>query len=207
MWKSPRERPGLYGGYWSVSQPNLWSLSLTRLAVCGRALSCKRMIPFDSIPGRFDFIACSSTLSHQETNHISLRFFACLHFQCWANTHYAHLQSNKETTVWTCAFSELVVSIRNNKVANFCEERVLWRVFGFHMTAPYNINIHYIYSMTKVWSIFDARYSSLTLYLCVIFLHAIPGEGTQTRRGRKKKLKIGNFCFALEVTEGSISEF
>ena len=49
---------------------------------------------------------CSSTISQQETNHTSLLFFACLHFQCRTNTlHYAHLKSNKETTVWTCAFS------------------------------------------------------------------------------------------------------
>ena len=39
--------------------------------------------------------------------------------------HYAHLQSNKETTVWTCAFSlcmsptlQMAVSIRNNSVAS-----------------------------------------------------------------------------------------
>ena len=58
--------------------------------------------------------------------------------------HYAHLQSNKETTVWTCAFSlcmssalQIAVSIRNNSVASFCEECVLWRVLGFHVTASY----------------------------------------------------------------------
>ena len=39
-----------------------------------------------SISGRFDFIARSSTLSHQETNHTSLLCFAFLHFQCWTNT-------------------------------------------------------------------------------------------------------------------------
>ena len=49
MWKSQGERSGMYGGCWNVSQPNLWSLFLTRLAVWGRALSCKRMIPSDSI--------------------------------------------------------------------------------------------------------------------------------------------------------------
>ena len=30
------------------------------MTVCGRSLSCKRMIPSDSIPGRFDSIACST---------------------------------------------------------------------------------------------------------------------------------------------------
>ena len=87
------ERSGLYGGYWSVFQPNLLSLSLTRLAVWGRALSCKRMIPSDTIPGRFDFIAYSSSLCHQETNHTSLLFFTCIHFQCWTNTLYTTLTS------------------------------------------------------------------------------------------------------------------
>ena len=58
--------------------------------------------------------------------------------------HYAHLQSNKETIMWTYAFSlcmssniQMAVSIRNNSVVSFCEECVLWRVFGFHSTGPY----------------------------------------------------------------------
>ena len=38
------------------------------------------------------WILCSSTLSHQETNHMSLLFFPCLHIH---TLHYAHLQSNK----------------------------------------------------------------------------------------------------------------
>ena len=57
--------------------------------------------------------------------------------------HYAHPHSNKETTVWTCAFSlwmsstlHMAVSIRNNSVASFYEECVLWRVFCFHLTVP-----------------------------------------------------------------------
>ena len=77
----------------SVSQPNLLSLYLTRLTVWGRALSCKRRNPSDSIPGRFDFMARCSILSHQETNRTSLLFFACLHFQCWTNTLYTTLTS------------------------------------------------------------------------------------------------------------------
>ena len=69
------------------------ALSLTRLAVWGRALSCKRMIPSDSIPGCFDFMARRSTLSHKETNLTSLLFFARLHFQCWTYTLYTTLAS------------------------------------------------------------------------------------------------------------------
>ena len=55
--------------------------------------------------------------------------------------HYAHLQSNKETTVWTYAFS-LCMSHGNiytkQSVASFCEECVLWWVFGFHLTVSHN---------------------------------------------------------------------
>ena len=86
MWKLQGERSGLCGGCWSVSQPNLWSLSLTRLTVCGWALLCERMIPSD-------FMTRRSTFSHQETNHTSLLFFACLHFQCWTNILYTMLTS------------------------------------------------------------------------------------------------------------------
>ena len=94
IWKSQGERSGLYGGCLSVSQPPLWSLSLTRLAVWERVLSCKRKIPSDSIPGRFDFMAHRSTLSHQETNHNSLFFFGCLYLQCWTNALYTTLTSS-----------------------------------------------------------------------------------------------------------------
>ena len=72
--------------------------------------------------------------------------FTWLHFQC-LDEHtlfYAHLQNYKETTVWTCAFPLcmsltllMTVSIRNNIVASFCEECFVWRVFGFHLTAPH----------------------------------------------------------------------
>ena len=80
-----------------VTRGKIWDvrrmLFLTRLAVWGWALSCKRMIPSDSIPGRFDFMARRSILSHQETNRISLFFFVCLLFQCWMNTLYTTLTS------------------------------------------------------------------------------------------------------------------
>ena len=63
--------------------------------------------------------------------------------------HSAHLQSNKETTVWTCVISlcmsptlQMTVSIRKNSVARFCEECLLWRVFGFLLSAPLYIYIY-----------------------------------------------------------------
>ena len=89
MWKSQGERSVMYGGCWSVSQPHFLSLFPTRLAVYGRALSCKRMIPSDSIPERSDFIARRRTLSHQEKS-TSLLFF---HFQFWTNRLYTTLTS------------------------------------------------------------------------------------------------------------------
>ena len=100
-----------------------------RLVVWGRALSCKRMIPSESIPRCFDFMAHHSTLSYQETKHTSLLCLLPFPILDEHTLHYAHLQSNKETTVWTCVFSlcmsptlQMAVSIHNNSVASFCEE-------------------------------------------------------------------------------------
>ena len=95
--------------------------------------------------------ACSTTLSHQKMKHTSLLFFFLSPFPMLDEhtLHYAHLQSNKETTVWTCAFSlylsptlQLAVSILNS-VASFCKECLLWRVFSFHLTAPHRLNINF----------------------------------------------------------------
>ena len=63
MWNSQAEISGLYGGCWSVSQLNLWSLSVTRLAVWEWALSCQMMIPPNSIPRCFNSMARVSTSS------------------------------------------------------------------------------------------------------------------------------------------------
>ena len=71
--------------------------------------------------------------------------------------HYTHLQSNKETTVWTCAFSlcmalnlQMAVSIRNKSVASSCEECVLWRVFGYYLTAPHIIRRLFFFKVRSV---------------------------------------------------------
>ena len=118
------------------------------IEVWGRALSCKRMIPFDSIPGRFDFTARRSTLSHQATNHTSLLLLACLQFQCCTNTLNATLTSRtiKKQLCGPVRFHyACLLSYRwqfryvNKNVASFCEEYVLWRVFGFHWTTPYTV--------------------------------------------------------------------
>ena len=118
MWKSLGERSGFYGGCWSVSQSNLRNLFLTRLAVWGRALPCKRLIPSDSIPGRFDIMPRRSTLSHQETNHTCLLFFACLQFQCWTGTLYITLTSRaiKKQLVDLCVFTMLVCNLTDGSI-------------------------------------------------------------------------------------------
>ena len=162
MCKSQGERSRLYGGYWSVSQPNLWSLSLTKLAVWGRALSCKRMIPSDSIPGCFDFMASRSTLSHQETNHTSLLFFACIHFQYWANALYTTLTSraiNKQLCGPVRFHYACLLPYRwqyryvTTLFARFCEECVLWRVFDFHLIAPHILRVELCKDCSFVWQL------------------------------------------------------
>ena len=84
---------------------------------------------------------CSSTLSHLSVL-LCLPPFPILDDH---TLHYTHLQSNKQTTVWTFAFSlcmsstlQMAVLILNNRVVSFWEECVLWRMFGFHLTAPYS---------------------------------------------------------------------
>ena len=74
--------------------------------------------------------------------------------------HYAHLQSNKKITVWICAFSLcmsptlwMAVSISNNCVISFCEECILWQVFGFHLTDFYITRSSIIVSTCKIFII------------------------------------------------------
>ena len=78
-----------------------------------------------------------------------LSVFLCLPPFSMLETLYTTLTSRsiKKTTVWTCAFTlctsptlQMAVSIQNNSVASSCEECVLWRVFCFHLTAPYALH-------------------------------------------------------------------
>ena len=83
------ERSGLYGWCWSVSQPNLWSLSLTRLIRTGVIMQKDNCFRHHYRPF---LLYCASQHPHPSGNeHISLLFFACLHFQCWTNTLYTTL--------------------------------------------------------------------------------------------------------------------
>ena len=109
-WKSQGERSGLYGGCWSVSSQISEAYPSPDCQYEGGGLSCKMTIPSDSIPGRFDFMARRSTLSHQETNHTSLPFFAYLNFQCWTNTLYTTLTSRiiKKQLCGLCVFTMYV---------------------------------------------------------------------------------------------------
>ena len=172
MWKSRGERSGLYGGCLSVSQPNIWSLSLTKLAVQGTGVI---MIPSDSIQGHFDFMARSSTLSLQETNHTSLLFFASPSFPMLYTTLVSRA-IKKQLCVHVrftlhASYPTEAVSIHNS-VASFCEECVLWRVFGFHLTAPY---ILYAREIEQHWNPvhhFETRctgYGDNNDGICVVF--------------------------------------
>lgn len=98
-----------------VFQSNLRSLCLTKLALWGWTL-CKRMIPYISIPGHFDFIVRHSFCYNefcvflhplppikepQLSTLLCLLPFSMLDEHIF---HYTHLQRNNETTVQTCAF-------------------------------------------------------------------------------------------------------
>ena len=90
---SQGERSVLYGGCWSVSQPNLCRLSLIRLAVWGRALSSVRH-------HSMAFWLCRVFMHSQPTrNEPHLSALLCLPPFPMLDEHplhYIHLQSNKE---------------------------------------------------------------------------------------------------------------
>ena len=129
-------------------KPNLWKLIPHQIGSMG---TCVIMQKEDSIRRHSWVFLLYSTSQHPQPPRNEPHLSALLYLPPFAmldehTLHYAHLQSNKETTVWTCEFSlcmspalQMAVSIRNNRVASFCEECVLWRVFGFHLSAPYRI--------------------------------------------------------------------
>ena len=78
MWKPQGDRSGLYGGCCGVSTAKSLKLTTHQNDSMGTGVIMQKDDPSDSI----DFVARCSNLSHQETNHTSLLFFDCLHFQC-----------------------------------------------------------------------------------------------------------------------------
>ena len=85
---------------------------------------------------------CSSFLASFSNNGLT-------HF-----TLHAHLQSNRETTVWSCAFSvclsptlHMAVSIRNNSVASLCKECFFFMAAvrsSIDCPLSFKYNLHYI---------------------------------------------------------------
>ena len=144
MWKWQGEKSGLYGWCWSVSQPNLWSFSFTRLAVWRMGVIMQKDDSFWQHSRVFWLYGASQhPQPPRHEPHFSALCLSLIPLLDEHILHYTHLQSNKETTLWTCAYSlcisptvKMAVSIRNNSVASFWEECVLWRVVGFHLTAP-----------------------------------------------------------------------
>ena len=107
--------------------------SLTRLAVWGQGFHGKGWFRPTTFQGVFFLLYGASQHPQPPRNEPHLSALLCLPPFSMLDEHplnYAHLQSNKETTVWTCAFSlwmsptlQMAVSIRNS-VASFCEECV-----------------------------------------------------------------------------------
>ena len=134
MWKSQEERSGLYGGSCCVSHPKSLKLIPHQIGSMGTGVLMQKD---DSVGQHSRAFWLYGTSQHPQPPRNEP--FAPFPMLDEHTLHYAHLQSNKETTVWTCAFSlcisptlQMAVSIRNNIVASFCEECVLWRMFGFH---------------------------------------------------------------------------
>ena len=107
------------------------------------------MIPPDIIPGHFDIIACSSTLSHQEMNHTSMLFFVCLHFQCSTNTLYTRLTSRaiKKQLCGPVRFHyacliPYIWQYRYVTTVLPAFARDVFYVFSFHLTAHYSNLLH-----------------------------------------------------------------
>ena len=150
MWKSQGKRSGLYGGCWSVSQSNHWSLSLTRLAVWGRALSDRRMIPSDSIPGHFDFVASQHAQPPRNETHLSA--LLCLPPFPMLNKYIFTTLTSRAIKKQLCGPVRLhypsLLPYRCQyryvtSVASFYEEWVLWGLFTFHLTHHHHHRWHY----------------------------------------------------------------
>ena len=144
-WEEQGERSGLYGGCLDVTHAKSLKLIPHKIGSMGTGAI---MQEDDSVRqhSRVFLLYGASQHSQPPRNepHVSaLLSLPPVPMLVEHTLQYAHLQSNKETTVWTCAFSlcmshtlQMAVSIRNNSVTSFYEECVLWRVFDFHLTAP-----------------------------------------------------------------------
>ena len=128
FFRSPKMLEVTRGKIWAVRRM-LECFPAKSLNLILHQITCviiQMIILSDSIPGRFDLMARRSTLSHHVSALLCLPLFPVLDEY---TLHYAHLQSNKETTVWTCAFSlcisptlQMAVSKRNNSVASFARK-------------------------------------------------------------------------------------
>ena len=162
MCKSQGERSGLYGGCRRVSQPNLWSLSLIKLTVGWSGVIMQKD---GSVRQHSKLFWLYGASQQPQPPRNEPHLYALLRLPPFPilddhTSHYAHLQSNKETTVWTCAFSlgmystlQMTISIRENSVASFCEEYVLWRVFTWLPRYICNLDfdrINWIHYLTSI---------------------------------------------------------
>ena len=179
MWKSQGERYVMYGGCWSVPS----QISEAYPSHIGGMRTGIIMQKDDSVRQHSRAFWLYDATQHPQPprNEPYPSALLCLppfSMPDERTLHYAHLRSNRETIVWTCAFSqcmspplEMAVSIRNNNVASFCEQCVSWRVFGFHLAVPYRLTINnFPDKHSFLWL-------SLTFRICVNPTD-IPGRGS-----------------------------
>ena len=162
MWKSQGKRFGLYGRCWSVSH----KISETYPSPDWQYGDGRYHAKWWFRPTAFLVIltlwhVAEPSAAKKQTTPLYLPPFPMLDER---TLHYIHLQSNKVTTVWTCAFSlymsptlQMAVSIRNDSVASFCEECVLWRVFGFHLIAPMHWDLGWSIDLISKWRMDDTK--------------------------------------------------
>ena len=90
--KSQGERSGLYWGCWCFSTKSL-KLIHHQIGSIGTGIFMKKNNSVRQHYRAFSLYRRSQHPQPPETKHISLLFFACLHFQCWTKTLYTTLTS------------------------------------------------------------------------------------------------------------------
>ena len=144
MWKSHGERYGMYGGCWKCFPAKSLKLIPHHFGSMGTGVIMQKDDFVRQHSRAFWLYGASQHPQPLKKNHASLLFFACFHFQCWTNTLYTTLTSRaiKKQLCGPVRFHYACLlpyrwQYRYISVASFCEECVLWRVFSFHLTAPY----------------------------------------------------------------------
>ena len=134
MWKSHVERSGLYGGCLKCLPAKSLKLIPHQILSMGTGVILQK---YDSVRQNYKAFWLYGAPQHPQPPRNEPHLSALLWLPPFPmldeySLHDAH------TTVWNCDFSlrmsptlQMAVLIRNNSVASFCEECVLWQVFVF----------------------------------------------------------------------------